>query len=220
MLVLAYRDHVILLQRGQPGMPVSRWEVPSGRVEVGEDALSAAIRVGDELVGVRLDRVDLNLAGLVHCRYPQQVGRLGLFFTATYFTNRHASPRSMRPEDWTGIEWAPLASPPTGPAAYHAAGLDLVRSGEGYGALGGAVAMGLCQITSQHPTTLPLGAGGRPSPPVAGREGPWAGFRPVFTLPDRRDPRGQRARPAPRAGAPVRPRQHGPIVRRREPCSS
>ena len=139
MLVLAYRDHVILLQPGSSGTPASRWELPSGRVEVGEDALSAAIRLGDELVGVRFDRAELNLAGLVHCRYPQQVGRLGLFFSATYLPSRHASPRSMRPEAWTGIEWAPLTSLPDGLAAYHVAGLDLVRSGEAYGALGWAV---------------------------------------------------------------------------------
>jgi len=139
MLVLAHRDHVILLQRGQPATSASRWEVPSGSVDVGEDALAAAIRIGDELLGVRLDRVELNLGGLVHCRYPQRVGRLGLFFTATYLADRHVSPRSMRPEVWTGIEWAPLTSLPTELVAYHAAGLDLVRSGEGYGALGWAV---------------------------------------------------------------------------------
>jgi 8-oxo-dGTP diphosphatase len=135
-LILTRADLVLLALRQNTGHFDGFWNLPSGKLEEGEDALAALVREAREEIGVRLDRSELSLVATVHCRYPQADGRLGLFFVAEGDPDRQGETRNAEPHKCAGLDWFPLTALPENLVAYNAAGLDLYRSGEPYGAFG------------------------------------------------------------------------------------
>src|SRR5690606_25225113 len=83
VLLLLIRDHQVLLAlRAGTGFADGWWNLPSGKLEEGEDAATAVIREAREEIGLTLDRDSLALASTVHYRNEREIGRLGLFFQA------------------------------------------------------------------------------------------------------------------------------------------
>ncbi|MGH3875385.1 MAG: NUDIX domain-containing protein, partial [Pseudonocardiaceae bacterium] len=80
--VLLVRDGQILLSRRRDTNPIfdRRWHLPSGKLDVGESVLDAAIREADEEVGVLIDPADLRHVNTLHVNGSGPEPRLGVFF--------------------------------------------------------------------------------------------------------------------------------------------
>lgn len=136
MLILTRGPEVLLACRANTGYADGLWNLPSGKLEDGEDALSAVVREADEEIGIRLDPGDLTLAATVHCRNPEGQGRLGLFFAAVADPPRQGEPRNAEPHKCAEIGWFPLDRLPANTVPYIASGIHLYRRGRRYAALG------------------------------------------------------------------------------------
>jgi 8-oxo-dGTP diphosphatase len=94
---------------------------PSGHVENGEDALSAAIRETAEETGVTLRPDQVRCAVVVHHRSPQGQSRIGWFFAAK--PGWAGEPANREPAKHTELVWIDPAAPPDDLVAYTWAGL-------------------------------------------------------------------------------------------------
>ena len=130
-LVLTASEHVLLVQ-GTDGL----WRLVSGVLEAGEDVAATAVRCASDSLGLRLDRSELALLGVVHCRPPRTSPRLGLFFMVGLDRSRHGNPSALNSSTGLPLGWSRLDRLPHQLAGEHAAGLELYLCGERYGALG------------------------------------------------------------------------------------
>ncbi len=80
------------------------WNLPSGKLEAGEDAVAVICREADEEIGLHLDRGALSLASTVHFRNEHGEGRLGLFFHAQSWDGE---PVNAEPHKCARIGWFP-----------------------------------------------------------------------------------------------------------------
>jgi ADP-ribose pyrophosphatase YjhB (NUDIX family) len=134
VLLLLIRDgHVLLAQRFQTGYADSMWNVPSGKLEAGEDLVSALLRETREEVGLTLSRDAVRMASSVHYRAPEGHARVGFFFHALTWTGE---PRNAEPHKCSEIAWFPLDALPADTVAYTRAGVELFRRGETFGLQG------------------------------------------------------------------------------------
>jgi 8-oxo-dGTP pyrophosphatase MutT (NUDIX family) len=130
MLLLVRDDRVLLARRAGTGYADGWWNLPSGKLEDGEDALAAVIREAAEEVGVRLHRDELRLAVTVHHRNADGGARIGLFFAATGKPDRQGEPYNAEPHKCAEIGWFPLDRLPSNTYSYTATGIDRFRRGE------------------------------------------------------------------------------------------
>lgn len=70
MLLLVRDERVLFAQRSGTGYADGQWNLPSGKLERGEDLVSALIREAREEVDVELKRDDLRMATSVHYLNP------------------------------------------------------------------------------------------------------------------------------------------------------
>src|SRR4030095_10641608 len=82
MLLLVRNGEVLLALRQGTGYADGWWNVPSGKLERGEDAAAAMVREAREEIGISLSRESLALTSTVHFKNEDSDGRIGLFFTA------------------------------------------------------------------------------------------------------------------------------------------
>jgi 8-oxo-dGTP diphosphatase len=136
MLILVRDDQVLLALRQGTGYADGMWNLPSGKLEDGEDAMSAVVREAHEEVGLHLDPDTLSLAGVVHCRNPEGQGRLGLFFATESDPATQGEPHNAEPHKCAKLTWYPLHLPPPNTVPYTTAGLTLYRTGETFATLG------------------------------------------------------------------------------------
>jgi len=68
LLVLAHAGRVLLALRDGTGYADGQWNLPSDKLEHGEDALSAVIREAREEIGVRLAPGEPHMVATVHPR--------------------------------------------------------------------------------------------------------------------------------------------------------
>lgn len=81
VLLLLVRDgHVLLALRDGTGYADGQWNLPSGKLEAGEDLISALMREAREEVGVEIRPTEPRMVAAVHHRNPNGVGRVGFFF--------------------------------------------------------------------------------------------------------------------------------------------
>lgn len=123
MLLLADGDRVLLGLRENTGYADGQWVVPSGKLEFGEDAVSAVLREATEETGLQLRRDEIRLVTTVHHRSRAGQGRIGLFFAATYEPARHGAPVNAEPHKCAEIRWFPAVNLPTDTYPYTAAGV-------------------------------------------------------------------------------------------------
>lgn len=107
--------------RRNTGFADGQWNLPSGKLEMGEDVVSAVIREAREEVGIRMPRGDLRLAATVHYRGSKTHTRIGLAFTAAFDPRRHGQPTNAEPHKCAEIGWFPSAALPTDTTPFTAA---------------------------------------------------------------------------------------------------
>lgn len=129
MLILTRGDHLLLAQRQGTGYADGQWNLPSGKVEVGEHAIGAIVREAHEEIGIRLDPTTLRPVGAVHYRNPEGHARLGLFFTIHTDPATQGEPCNAEPHKCAKIDWFPLDMLPHDTVPYTTAGVDLYRHG-------------------------------------------------------------------------------------------
>lgn len=133
LLLLVRDDHVLLAQRSGTGYADGQWNLPSGKLEHGEDLVAAVIREAREEIDVELARQDLDMVTSVHYLNPEGHARVGFFFRAHRWSGE---PRNAEPHKCSQIRWFPLGQLPTTTVPYTHAGVELFRRGEPFGLQG------------------------------------------------------------------------------------
>lgn len=131
--VLLTRDAELLLTRRRGGGFDGMWHLPSGKLDAGEDVLTAAVREVEEEIGVMIDPGDLTHVHTIHVNGSGPEPRLGLFFTASQWIGE---PVNCEPEKCSGLGWFDLHSLPDGLIEYPAAGITAYRRGTPFSIMG------------------------------------------------------------------------------------
>ena len=126
-LVLTRGEEVLLGRRQGTGYADGTWNLPSGKLETHEDAVTGVIREAKEEIGVLLDPADVRLATVVHHRNAEGGARVGLFFTAVHEPDRHGEVVNTEPHKCAQLDWFPLGALPEPTYRYTAAGLQAVQ---------------------------------------------------------------------------------------------
>jgi 8-oxo-dGTP diphosphatase len=124
-LLLARGDDVLLALRQNTGYADGWWNLPSGKLENGEDVVGAVIREAREEIGISLRRESVRLVATVHRRTTATQARLGLTFAAAYAPRQHGEPTNAEPHKCAGIGWFPAAGLPVDTDQYT---VDCVRA--------------------------------------------------------------------------------------------
>lgn len=122
-LLLTSRSEVLLSLRAGTGYADGTWNLPSGKLEAEEDAVTGIIRETAEEIAIKLDPGDLHLVTVVHHRNVEGGSRIGLFFAAEHNSSRHGDPRNAEPHKCGKIAWFPLRSLPDHTYSYTYAGV-------------------------------------------------------------------------------------------------
>jgi 8-oxo-dGTP pyrophosphatase MutT (NUDIX family) len=109
------------------------WNLPSGKLEDGEDAAAAICREAREEIGLTLDRTALTLASTVHFRNKHGEARLGLFFHPQQWDGE---PVNAEPHKCAQIAWFPLDALPTNTYPYTRIGIELYLEQRNFAAYG------------------------------------------------------------------------------------
>ncbi|TLW90470.1 NUDIX domain-containing protein [Saccharomonospora piscinae] len=131
--VLLTRDTEVLLTKRRGGAFDGMWHLPSGKLDAGEDVLTAAAREAEEEVGVLINPDDLTHVHTVHVSGSGPEPRLGLFFTTSAWIGE---PSNREPDKCSGLGWFDLHDLPTGLIEYPATGISAYRRGISFSVLG------------------------------------------------------------------------------------
>jgi 8-oxo-dGTP pyrophosphatase MutT (NUDIX family) len=130
LLVLTDADRVLLALRQGTGYADGQYNLPSGKLEYGEDAVAAIIRETREEIGVPLTREEPHLVATVHRRNTTGTARVGLVFAVAYDQARHGRPVNAEPHKCGEIRWVPADGLPDNTYPYTAACVHAFRAGQ------------------------------------------------------------------------------------------
>ncbi|MEV0033355.1 NUDIX domain-containing protein [Nocardia sp. NPDC050793] len=130
LLLLSRDERVLLAQRHNTGYADGQWNLPSGKLEDGEDVVDAIIRETHEEIGLQLDRDEVRLISSIHYKAPEGHSRIGFVFTADRWDGE---PENREPDKCSALEWFPLDQLPTDTVPYTAASVELFQRGEHFG---------------------------------------------------------------------------------------
>jgi 8-oxo-dGTP diphosphatase len=133
LLLLVRDEHVLLALREGTGYADGQWNLPSGKLDEGEDVQAAMLRETHEEIGLHLRRDWVRMAAALHYRNPEGRARVGFFFHAHTW---HGEPYNAEPHKCARIDWFPLDRLPTNTVPYTRAGIDLFRRDEPFGLAG------------------------------------------------------------------------------------
>jgi ADP-ribose pyrophosphatase YjhB (NUDIX family) len=133
MLILADGDSVPLALRDGTGYADGLWNLPSGKLEAGEDVVRAVIRESREEVGLCIGPVEVRMVVALHHRNPGGAARIGFFFEVASDPDRQGEPAKC-----ARLGWFPMDRLPAETVPYTAAGVDLYRRGIAFGLHGWA----------------------------------------------------------------------------------
>jgi 8-oxo-dGTP diphosphatase len=111
LLVLIRDDRVLLALRQGTGYADGQWNLPSGKLDHGEDLETALLRETREEIGLHLQRDDVRMVTTVHHRNPEGAARIGFFFHAPPGAASPTTPNHTNASASTGSPWT--GSPPT-----------------------------------------------------------------------------------------------------------
>ncbi|AXX29591.1 NUDIX domain-containing protein [Actinosynnema pretiosum subsp. pretiosum] len=116
-------SEVLLSLRRDPAHPRfdNRWHLPSGKLDAGESALTAAAREAHEELGVTIAEADLRLVHTAHATAPGVEPRLGLFFVVAAWGGE---PVNAEPDKCAELRWFGLDALPDDLIEYSLLGLD------------------------------------------------------------------------------------------------
>lgn len=129
-LLLTDADRVLLALRAATGYADGQWNLPSGKLELGEDAISAVIRETREEIGLHLHADEPRLTAVVHHHPVAGIARVGLVFTVSFDRHRHDEPVNAEPHKCAQVTWFPSDQLPANTYPYSAAGIRAVRDNE------------------------------------------------------------------------------------------
>ncbi len=129
LLILTDGPRVLLALREGTGYADGMWNVPSGKLEAGEDAPTAVVRECREEIGLELAGDEPRLAVTVHHRNAAGQGRIGLFFTVAYQPDRPGEPINAEPHKCAKLDWFPADMLPHNTYPYTTAGVATYRRG-------------------------------------------------------------------------------------------
>lgn len=127
LLLLVDDDRVLMALRQGTGNADGQWNLPSGKLELHEDAITAVIRETHEEIGIRLTTDEPRMVATVHHRNPNGVARIGLVFLVPYDPHRHGEPINAEPHKCAKIEWFPASMLPSNTHGLTAAGVRAFR---------------------------------------------------------------------------------------------
>jgi 8-oxo-dGTP pyrophosphatase MutT (NUDIX family) len=128
-LLFVRGDSVLMALREGTGYADGLWNLPSGKVEAGEELLAAAVREAQEEVAVTVS--DARLATVVQVLRPGDC-RVGFFFEVLSW---QGEPVNAEPHKCGGLRWSPLDALPRDTVPYTTAGVEQFRAGVPYGTL-------------------------------------------------------------------------------------
>jgi 8-oxo-dGTP diphosphatase len=136
LLLLTRGNEVLLALRQGTGFADGQWNLPSGKVDRGENVVAAVIREAREEVGAHLREDEINCVATVHCRNSETDVRIGVFFQAEMHETHNCSPRNAEPHKCAKIAWYPMDMLPSNIMRYSALGVSLYQRGECFGLIG------------------------------------------------------------------------------------
>ncbi len=125
-LILVRNGQLLLAERRNTGFADGQLNLPSGKLEPGEDLRSAMIREAQEEIGLILGPVDVRLACVVHYLLPGHEPRVGCFFTVERWDGE---PVNAEPHKCAGLVWADPSRLPANTVEYSAAGIRAYLAG-------------------------------------------------------------------------------------------
>ena len=126
LLILERDGRVLLAERSGTGYADGAFNLPSGKLEPGEDVVGAVIREAREEIGVHIERDAVRAVHVMHHRSPEGQTRVGWFFTADRY---EGEPYNAEPHKCAGLLWAPIDQLPASTWPYTAAGIAQYRAG-------------------------------------------------------------------------------------------
>jgi 8-oxo-dGTP pyrophosphatase MutT (NUDIX family) len=129
LLLLTHADHVLLALREGTGYADGQWNLPSGKLELAEDAISGVVREAREEIGVRLDPAEPRMVAVAHHRNPAGLARVGLVFAVVFDPARHGQPVNAEPHKCAKIGWFPADMLPSNTYPYTGACVRAFRDG-------------------------------------------------------------------------------------------
>ncbi|MFC7280171.1 NUDIX domain-containing protein [Paractinoplanes rhizophilus] len=130
LLLLTHANHVLLALREGTGYADGQWNLPSGKLEHGEDAISGIIREAHEEIGIRLDPTEPRMVTAVHHRNTAGLSRVGLAFAVAFDPACHGEPFNAEPHKCAKIEWFPADLLPSNTYPYTAACVRAYRESQ------------------------------------------------------------------------------------------
>lgn len=130
LLLLVRDEHVLLALREGTGYADGQWNLPSGKLDHGEDLEAAMLRETREEIGLQLNRDDVRMATSVHYLNPEGDARVGFFFHAITWCGE---PVNAEPHKCARIAWFGLDQLPDNIVPYSRAGIDLFIRDEPFG---------------------------------------------------------------------------------------
>ncbi|WP_028479812.1 NUDIX domain-containing protein [Nocardia sp. CNY236] len=130
LLLLSRDDRVLLARRHNTGYADGQWNLPSGKLEDGEDVVDAIIRETHEEIGIELDRDEVRFVSSIHYKAPEGHSRIGFVFTVERW---NGEPANREPDKCSALGWFPLDQLPTDTVPYTAACVELFQRGEHFG---------------------------------------------------------------------------------------
>jgi 8-oxo-dGTP diphosphatase len=129
VFVLLIDDGKVLLGlRAGTGYADGFWVAPSGKVELGEDVVTAIRREAAEEIGVHFDGDEPRFVAVVHHRNPEH-GRVGLVFAASFDASRHGEPVNREPHKCAELRWFALDALPADIYPSSVAAINAWRTG-------------------------------------------------------------------------------------------
>lgn len=120
-VLLVVEGSILLTQRRDPNPAFDgKWHLPSGKLDAGESAPTAAAREAVEEVGIVVEPGELRHVHTIHVKGSGPEARLGLFFEATRWTGE---PTNREPEKCSALRWFRLTELPDQLIDYPAAGI-------------------------------------------------------------------------------------------------
>jgi 8-oxo-dGTP pyrophosphatase MutT (NUDIX family) len=145
-LLLTSGDQLLLALRQGTGYADGQWNLPSGKLEVGEDVVTAMRREAWEEIGIRLPVEDVTPSVTVHYRSRTGQGRVAFVFAAEWDRDRHGEPVNAEPHLCGGIEWFAVDRLPETTNRYTTVCVSAWRSGRWFAVDG-------WPSTTESPTT-------------------------------------------------------------------
>jgi 8-oxo-dGTP diphosphatase len=133
LLILVDGDSILLALGEGTGYADGLWNLPSGKLEAGEDVVRAVIRESREEIGLCIGPEEVRMVVALHHRNPGGVARVGFFFEVASDPGRQGEPVNAEPGNCGGLAWFAVDRLPAETVPYTAAGVDLYRRGIGFG---------------------------------------------------------------------------------------